>query len=573
MSRRTLLPAAAAAALSVAVALADTPPPPPAPGAAGWGEVRVSQDRMPAAEFAFSPTGTELAFFGYNRAYHLYDVATGRVTREVPTDVSVHNVSYSPDGKVLATAEWFAGARLRDPATGAVRNTLTPDSGLGVFAVAFQPDGRLAAHCWRADGGAGGTMREQLAVWELATRKQAGGPATARVEANGEMIRRRFAGRFLLSVETRSLNGYVVARAAGVTDPAGDRPPTRAPLDLDDDQVFDVSPDGKSLLVFNINRPPRLVDAATGRTTRLLIGHRQYVTAGAFSPDGKLVVTAAGTTRRTNLAPAVPPPAGAPTDLIIWEAETGRKVAAFQDPARAYDYASVRFSPDGRFVAAVTRPEEPKGKERKGGVLVVWGKLPAAGGAGGLAATDADRLGAEVAGLRAEVAGLRAEVDRLRRLREVPPGTPEPAPTPRPVPPIPPAAGRFVDRGDHVEDTRTGLLWQKDGTVSGARDYYDAFRYAVGLELGGRAGWRVPTRAELADIFPATAPPFTGTRYNPAPYGKGAGEWASYWTADVDPSRPDYAYVYHWYAAGGANSCLASRNKAFVRCVHDPVKR
>ena len=34
----------------------------------------------------------------------------------------------------------------------------------------------------------------------------------------------------------------------------------------------------------------------------------------------------------------------------------------------------------------------------------------------------------------------------------------------------------------------------------------------------------------------------------------------------------DYAYVYQWYADGGANNCYASRNFAYVRCVHDPIK-
>lgn len=572
MLRLTLPPTVAAVALSLAAALADTPPPPPssAPGAASWGEVRVSPDRMPAADFTISPTGTELAFFGYNPAYYHYDVAAGRVTREVPTDRSPYNVAYSPDGKLVATSEWVAGAKVRDHATGAVRQTLTPDGGLGVTGVVFLPDGRLAASCWKPDGGAAGPIREQLAVWD-ASGKLIPAPVTTRVEANGAVIRRRFAGRFLLSLEWRSLNGYVVERAAAVTDPTRPGTSTRAPLDLDDDFVFDVSPDGKSLLVFNINRPPRLVDAATGKTTRMLIGHRQYVTAGAFSPDGKLIVTAAGTTRRTNLGPTVPPPPAAPTDLILWDAASGQKVAVYQDAARQHDYSAVQFSPDGRFVAAVTKAETPApGKVRKGGNLILWGKLPTPGGPGAVATADIDRLRADIDRLRAEVAALRAELDRLRRMREV---APPPVPVPRPAPPIPPAAGRFIDRDDHVEDTRTGLLWQKDGTASGLRNYFEAKRYAENLEVGGWSGWRVPTRAELADIFPATDAPFTNTRYNPAPYGKGTGEWSSYWTADLDLPRRDYAYLYHWYAAGGANNCLAGQNKAYVRCVHDPLKK
>jgi hypothetical protein len=132
---------------------------------------------------------------------------------------------------------------------------------------------------------------------------------------------------------------------------------------------------------------------------------------------------------------------------------------------------------------------------------------------------------------------------------------------------------RFRDRGSYIEDTRTGLLWQKDGTESGKRDYYDAKKYADGLKLGGITGWRVPTREELAAIFPAVDAPFTNTKYNKMPYGKGPGEWNCYWTADLDPRLADYAYVYQWYADGGANNCYASKNFVYVRCVHDPLKK
>ena len=83
----------------------------------------------------------------------------------------------------------------------------------------------------------------------------------------------------------------------------------------------------------------------------------------------------------------------------------------------------------------------------------------------------------------------------------------------------------------------------------------------------------MPTRDELAAIFPAVDAPFTNTKYNKMPYGTGPGEWNSYWTADLDTRLADYAYVYQWYADGGANNCYASKNFVYVRCVHDPVKK
>ena len=130
---------------------------------------------------------------------------------------------------------------------------------------------------------------------------------------------------------------------------------------------------------------------------------------------------------------------------------------------------------------------------------------------------------------------------------------------------------RFIDRGEYVQDTKTGLLWQKDGKASGKRNYYQAADYAKSLALGGLLGWRVPTREELASIFPARQAPFTNTPYTNQPCCKGPYEWHSYWTADLDKRLKDYAYVYHWYGKGGFNNCYASKNYDYVRAVHDPV--
>ncbi len=97
--------------------------------------------------------------------------------------------------------------------------------------------------------------------------------------------------------------------------------------------------------------------------------------------------------------------------------------------------------------------------------------------------------------------------------------------------------------------------------------------YADGLELGGLKDWRVPSKEELAAIFPATDAPFTDTKYNPLKCCKGEGTWDAYWTANLDVRLADYAFVYQWYDKGGANNCLASKNFVYVRCVHDPVKK
>ena len=135
----------------------------------------------------------------------------------------------------------------------------------------------------------------------------------------------------------------------------------------------------------------------------------------------------------------------------------------------------------------------------------------------------------------------------------------------------PPKPPRFINRGDHVVDTKTGLLWQKDGDASGKLNYHQAAEYAEKLRLGRMKGWRVPTRDELAGIFPATERSFTDTKYAKDPAGPD--QMNSYWTSELDPGRDDYAFVYQWYRDGAPNNCFASKNFVYVRCVHDPVKR
>ncbi|MHC4878433.1 MAG: Lcl C-terminal domain-containing protein [Planctomycetota bacterium] len=128
---------------------------------------------------------------------------------------------------------------------------------------------------------------------------------------------------------------------------------------------------------------------------------------------------------------------------------------------------------------------------------------------------------------------------------------------------------RFADRGDYVEDSWTGLLWQKHGTESDKLNFSQAADYARDLNLGGRFDWRVPRIEELATIFPATKAPFVDSRYTPERCCAPPHEYASYWTSETD-KRPNVAFVYHWYDQGGANNCLANANYVYVRCVHDP---
>jgi WD40 repeat protein len=110
----------------------------------------------------------------------------------------------------------------------------------------------------------------------------------------------------------------------------------RLPLDLTDSSgPLRFSPDGKTIAIANMNgfSQTGIVDATSGKLLATLQGHTDRIVDTAFSPDGKLLVTASldGT-------------AG------VWDAKTGRLLRTLNGPTPLF---GVAFSPDGRTIATM----------------------------------------------------------------------------------------------------------------------------------------------------------------------------------------------------------------------------
>jgi hypothetical protein len=91
---------------------------------------------------SFSPDGKLLASAGYDRLIKLWDAATGREIRSLRDHSdAVYGLSFKPDGSLLASAAADRAVKIWDVTTGARLLTLA-ESTDWVYAVSWHPDGR-----------------------------------------------------------------------------------------------------------------------------------------------------------------------------------------------------------------------------------------------------------------------------------------------------------------------------------------------------------------------------------------------------------------------------------------------
>jgi WD40 repeat protein len=110
------------------------------------------------------------------------------------------------------------------------------------------------------------------------------------------------------------------------------------------------SPDGRTVVSAGLDRTVSIWDAATGEKRHRFTGHADAVKAIAFAADGKILVSAA-----------------ADGMVRCWETDTGRELCSLVTFAGRKVH-SVAFSPDGRTLAAGLAGKD----EERIRVLVLW---------------------------------------------------------------------------------------------------------------------------------------------------------------------------------------------------------
>lgn len=261
--------------------------------------------------------------------------------REIEAAAGAAGVAFSPDGRLLATADDIAKtARLWATGTGTLVATLPAECGDGgagdVLGVRFSPDGsRLVLDC-RASASTLydvathrriGTIphahrSEELMVisadWRYLVTTLPDTPERWDLGADGQLLHepRRQGGHQLWNLGAPGTPGAPVPVAADavVLLPAGGSP-------------LAMTQDGAHRLL--------LLDPRTRRPVQTLAGHTDRVTAHALTPDGKVLATGAG--------------AGDGT-VRLWDLARRRLTATL--PGHQGDVRGLEFSTDGRLLAS-----------------------------------------------------------------------------------------------------------------------------------------------------------------------------------------------------------------------------
>jgi WD40 repeat protein len=294
-----------------------TPDPPSITPRATW-----KADTLFAFVVTFSPDGKSLATGSRNEGIQLWNAADGKLLRTLEKQKGwVYALAFSPDGQTLASSDSNTDpvVRLYRVADGAPIRVLSDAGGV----MGFSPDGQTLAtntvQLWRVSDGS--SLRTLSGHPERGVTSAAFSPDSklfATGDAEGTVRLWRVADGTLLW--TRKAEG------------PGDSMPIFAALT---DLAF--SADGQTLSSVQGNLTLwqwRVADGSLLRAMALPGPHGCYafVSAFAFSPDGRILATAVETER-----------------VWLWRVEDGTPLGTSQLGSQV---RSVSFSPDGAILAS-----------------------------------------------------------------------------------------------------------------------------------------------------------------------------------------------------------------------------
>ena len=265
---------------------------------------------------SFSPDGKTLATSSADNAVRLWDVTSHEQIGEPLTGhtSSVSSVSFSPDGKTFATGSADKTVRLWDVLSHKQIGKLTHSN--SVNSIAFSHDGKMLAT---------GTDDKIIQLWDVLSYKQIGVPFVGHTDRVNSIA---------FSLNCNILASGSDDKTARFWDVSSHKQ-IGISLNLTDSiRSVAFSPDGKILATGSDEKTVHLWDVSSHKQIgKTFFGHTKRVNSVAFSPDGKTLAT--GSADKT---------------ARLWNISNHKQIGI--PLTKNTDWvSSVAFSPDGKILA------------------------------------------------------------------------------------------------------------------------------------------------------------------------------------------------------------------------------
>ncbi|MEW6494128.1 MAG: tetratricopeptide repeat protein, partial [Cyanobacteriota bacterium] len=262
---------------------------------------------------SFSPDGKTLASGSNDNTIKIWNLATGKLISTLTRhELSVNSVSFSPDGKTLASGSNDNTIKIWNLATGNPITTLTRHE-LSVRSVSFSPDGKTLAS---------GSNDNTIKVRNLAT-----GKAITLTDHYLSVNSVSFSpdGKTLASGSNdNTIKIWNLATSEEITTLTGHYLSVNS---------VSFSPDGKTLASGSADNTIKIWNLATGNPITTLTGHTSTVNSVSFSPDGKTLASGSGD-----------------NTIKVWNLATGKAITTLT--GHTSTVSSVSFSPDSKTLAS-----------------------------------------------------------------------------------------------------------------------------------------------------------------------------------------------------------------------------